>query len=44
MPDNIKIDKELICSRYYRGHLTMSSLGPVSPIAAVEPQSVELII
>ena len=44
MPDNIKIDKELIRSRYYRGHLQVTSLGPVSPMVVVEPQLVELVI
>ena len=44
LPDNIKIDKELICSCYYCGHLQVTSLGPVSPMTAVEPQLNELII
>jgi len=44
LSENIKIDKELIRARHYRGHLTVNSMGPVSPMAAVEPQLVELII
>ena len=44
LSDNIKIDKELIRARHYRGHLNVNSMGPVSPMAAVEPQLVKLII
>ena len=33
---SIKIDKEAIRSRYYRGNLTAMTMGPVSPMVAFE--------
>ena len=44
LSESIKIDKEAIRSRYYRGSLTVTSMGPTSPMSAVEPKLVELII
>ena len=35
---SVKIDKEAICLRYYWGSLTVTTVGPLSPIAAVEHQ------
>ena len=44
LAENVKIDKEAIRSRYYRGNLSVTSMGPISPMTAVEPKLVELII
>ena len=41
---DVKIDPEAIRSRYYRGHLSISSYGPKTPMSTVEPKLVELII
>ena len=41
---SIKIDKEAIRSRYYWGNLAVMTMGPVSPMVAVEPQLVGLIL
>ena len=44
LPDDVKLDKEAIRARHYRGNLSVASMGPISPMAEVEPQLVELII
>ena len=44
IPDAIKIDREAIRSRYYRGNLFAKNVGPESPMSDVEPKLVELII
>lgn len=42
--DDVKIDREAIRSRYYRGNLTSKNVGPESPMRDVEPKLVELVI
>jgi len=44
LSDEVKVDKEAIRSRYYRGNLHKSSKGPYSPMRLVEPKLVDLII
>ncbi len=44
LSQSTNIDKEAICSCYYRGNLAVTSMGPISPMTAVEPKVVELII
>ena len=39
-----KIDKEAIPSRFYQSNLMVTTVRPVSPMAVVEPQLVELIL
>ena len=41
---DVKIEPEAIMSRYYWGHLSVSSYGPKTPISKVEPKVVELVI
>lgn len=43
LPENVKIDHGEICARYYCGKLHLSSVGPASPMAGVEPQLIELL-
>ena len=44
LAESMKLYKEAIRSRYYQGSLTVTTMGPVSPMAAVEPQLVEFIL
>ena len=44
LSDEVKVDKEAIRSRYYRGNLRKSSKGPYSPMRLVEPKLADLII
>lgn len=44
LPDDIVIGEEGIRSRHYRGNLQVTTMGVESPMAAIEPKLVELII
>ena len=42
--DDIKVDRDAIHSRHYRGNLTSKHIAPDSPMTDVEPELVELIV